>query len=80
MVERLKGQGTGFQSLMGGIDTTTTGRKLVFHIMGALADNADRDLIQERTKAGMKAAKRCGKHQTCGASSVPVAGQVIHMR
>ncbi len=46
--------------------------KLVFHIMAALAE-FERDLIRERTKAGMKAAKRRGKHQTCGASSVPVA-------
>ena len=56
LVERFKGQGVGFHSLTDGIDTTTTGGKLVFHIMGALSE-FERDLIKERTKAGMKAAK-----------------------
>jgi len=51
----------GFHSLTDGIDTTTTGGKLVFHIMGALAE-FERDLIKERTKAGMEAAKKRGKH------------------
>ncbi len=60
LVEQFKKQGAGFQSLTDGIDTTTTGGKLVFHIMGALAE-FERDLIRERTKAGMKAAKRRGK-------------------
>jgi DNA invertase Pin-like site-specific DNA recombinase len=57
LVEWLKEQGAGFHSLTDGIDTTTTGGKLVFHIMGALAE-FERDLIRERTKAGMKAAKK----------------------
>ncbi|NDY73867.1 recombinase family protein [Desulfobacter hydrogenophilus] len=56
LIERFKTQGAGFQSLTDGIDTTTTGGKLVFHIMGALAE-FERDLISERTKAGMTAIK-----------------------
>ena len=60
LIDKLKGQGAGFHSLTDGIDTTTTGGKLVFHIMGALAE-FERDLIKERTKAGMKAAKKRGK-------------------
>ena len=61
LMEKLGKNGTGFQSLQDGIDTTTSGGKLVFHIMGALAE-FERDLIRDRTKAGMAAAKRRGKH------------------
>jgi len=54
-------EGRGFIALQDGIDTTTTGGKLVFHIMASLAE-FERDLISERTTAGMSAAKRRGKH------------------
>src|SRR5665811_200855 len=77
LVERLKGQGAGFHSLTDGIDTTTNGGKLVFHIMGALAE-FERDLIRERTKAGMKAAKKRGKH--VGRPKSLSNGQVRHMK
>ena len=60
LIERFGNKGAGFQSLTDGIDTTTSGGKLVFHIMGALAE-FERSLISERTKAGMQAAKRRGK-------------------
>ena len=60
LIERFGNQGAGFQSLTDGIDTTTSGGKLVFHIMGALAE-FERSLISERTKAGMQAAKKRGK-------------------
>jgi DNA invertase Pin-like site-specific DNA recombinase len=76
-VERLGKQGAGFQSLTDGIDTTTNSGKLVFHIMGALAE-FERDLIRERTKAGMKAAKKRGKH--VGRPKALSPGQVQHMR
>lgn len=52
--------GIDFHSLTDGIDTTTAGGRLIFHIMGALAQ-FETDLIRERTKAGMKAAKQRGK-------------------
>ena len=52
--------GVEFHSPSNGIDTNTAGGKLVFHIMGALAE-FERSLIAERTKEGMKAAKRRGK-------------------
>jgi len=61
LVNHLGQQGVHFQSLTDGIDTTTSSGKLVFHIMGALAE-FERDLIRERTRAGMKAAKKRGKH------------------
>ncbi|WP_238987568.1 recombinase family protein [Roseovarius dicentrarchi] len=53
-------RGVEFRSLTDGIDTTTAGGRLVFHIMGALAE-FERSLIQERTKAGLRAAKKRGK-------------------
>jgi DNA invertase Pin-like site-specific DNA recombinase len=42
------------------IDTTTSSGKLVFHVMGAMAEY-ERELISERTKAGLKKAKNVGK-------------------
>ena len=54
-------EGRGFIALQDGIDTNTSGGKLVFHIMASLAE-FERDLISERTTAGMIAAKKRGKH------------------
>ena len=50
----------GFKSLSENIDTTTSGGKLVFHIFGALAE-FERDIIKERTKAGLLAARTRGR-------------------
>jgi DNA invertase Pin-like site-specific DNA recombinase len=50
----------GFKSLTENIDTTTSGGKLVFHIFGALAE-FERNLIRERTQAGLSAARARGK-------------------
>jgi DNA invertase Pin-like site-specific DNA recombinase len=61
LIDHLGKQGAGFKSLSDGIDTTTPGGVLVFHIMGALAQ-FERSLNSERTTAGMKAAKRRGQH------------------
>jgi DNA invertase Pin-like site-specific DNA recombinase len=47
-------------SLPGQIDTTTSGGKLIFHVFGALAE-FERDLIRERTQAGLAAARARGK-------------------
>ena len=54
-------RGVGFKSLQEGIDTTTSGGKLVFHIFGALAE-FERSLIRERTNAGLKAARARGRN------------------
>ncbi|HEY0780537.1 MAG TPA: recombinase family protein, partial [Gemmatirosa sp.] len=59
-VTALDAIGVGFRSLTEAIDTTTTGGKLVFHIFGALAE-FERDLIRERTKAGLAAARARGR-------------------
>src|SRR5689334_11715700 len=53
-------QGIGFKSLTESIDTTTPGGKLVFHVFGALAE-FERDLIRERTQAGLMAARARGR-------------------
>jgi DNA invertase Pin-like site-specific DNA recombinase len=49
-----------FQSLQEHLDTSTSGGKLVFHLMGALAE-FERDLIKERTQAGLAAARARGR-------------------
>jgi DNA invertase Pin-like site-specific DNA recombinase len=56
----LEGRGIGFKSLTENIDTTTSGGKLIFHIFGALAE-FERNLIRERTQAGLTAARTRGR-------------------
>jgi DNA invertase Pin-like site-specific DNA recombinase len=56
----LRERGIGFRSLRESIDTTTSGGKLVFHVFAALAE-FERDLIRERTRAGLEAARARGK-------------------
>jgi DNA invertase Pin-like site-specific DNA recombinase len=53
-------RGIGFKSLTEQIDTTTSGGKLIFHIFGALAE-FERDIIRERTQAGLQAARARGR-------------------
>jgi DNA invertase Pin-like site-specific DNA recombinase len=63
LVEDLRGCGVGFRLLNeGAIDTTSASGELIFNIFSALAQ-FERRLIQERTKAGLAAARargRCG--------------------
>ena len=59
-VTDLAKRGVGFRSLTEAIDTTTPGGRLVFHIFGALGQ-FERDLIQERTRAGLAAAAMRGR-------------------
>jgi DNA invertase Pin-like site-specific DNA recombinase len=61
MVARLNERGIGFRSLQEVIDTTTSGGKLVFQIFGALAE-FERNLIRERTQAGLEAARARGRN------------------
>jgi DNA invertase Pin-like site-specific DNA recombinase len=56
----LEGRGIGFKSLTENIDTTTSGGKLIFRIFGALAE-FERNLIRERTNAGLIAARARGR-------------------
>jgi DNA invertase Pin-like site-specific DNA recombinase len=50
----------GFTSPRESRDTTTPGGKLVFHLFGALAE-FERDLLRERTAAGLAAARARGR-------------------
>ncbi len=59
-VRGLEDRGVGFRSLQESIDTTTPGGRLVFYIFGSLAE-FERDLIQERTRAGLDAARARGR-------------------
>ena len=62
VIEELLGRQVGFRALCDGvIDTTTASGELVFHIFSALAQ-FERRLIQERTRAGLAAARARGKH------------------
>lgn len=60
IVTSLEEKGIGFQSVQESIDTTTSGGRLVFHIFGALAE-FERNLIRERTQAGLQAARARGR-------------------
>lgn len=60
-VEAINAKGAEFRSLTEAIDTCSAGGKLIFHMMGALAE-FERGLIIERTKAGQDAARKRGKH------------------
>ena len=59
-VAGLERRGVGFRSLTEAIDTTTPGGRLVFHLFGALGE-FERDLIRERTRAGLAAAAARGR-------------------
>src|SRR3954453_3286957 len=59
-VTELSQRGIGFRSLQEQIDTTTSGGKLIFHVFGALAE-FERDLIRDRTHAGLAAARARGR-------------------
>ena len=50
----------GLKSLQESIDTTTTGGKLIFHVFGAMAE-FERNIMQERTRAGLIAARARGR-------------------
>jgi DNA invertase Pin-like site-specific DNA recombinase len=59
-ITELDSRNIGFKSLTEHIDTTTSGGKLIFHIFGALAE-FERDIIKERTNAGLTAARARGR-------------------
>ncbi len=59
-VMQLEERGIRFRSLQENIDTNTSGGRLIFHIFGALAE-FERNLIRERTIAGLTAARARGR-------------------
>jgi DNA invertase Pin-like site-specific DNA recombinase len=56
---RLQSKGVEFVSLPEAVETRTSGGKLVVHVFGALAE-FEREMIRERTKAGLRAARERG--------------------
>ena len=60
LAEEFKMRGIAFKSLQDEIDTTTSMGKFFFHLMGAVAE-LERDIIRERTRAGLAAARARGR-------------------
>jgi DNA invertase Pin-like site-specific DNA recombinase len=60
MADELKRRGVQLRSVTEGIDTTTIGGELLFHLFGAIAQ-FERNLIRERTRAGLASARAKGK-------------------
>ena len=60
LAERFEKEGVGLSSIEDKIDTTSSGGKLIFQVFGALSE-FERNLIRERTQAGLAAAKARGK-------------------
>jgi DNA invertase Pin-like site-specific DNA recombinase len=58
--EELKRRGVQLRSITEGIDTTTIGGELLFHLFGAIAQ-FEQNLIRERTRAGLTSAKAKGR-------------------
>src|SRR6476646_5722780 len=77
LVEQLRLRGVGFKSICDGvIDTTTASGELIFHIFTALAQ-FERKLIQERTHAGLAAARARGRMG--GRKPLPVEDPRVQM-
>lgn len=77
VINGLREAGIGFRSLQEQIDTTSAGGRFYFHMLAALAE-FEREMISERTKAGMASARRRGKH--IGRPRKLSAQQVAHAR
>jgi DNA invertase Pin-like site-specific DNA recombinase len=60
VVNTLHTRHIGFRSLQESLDTTTSSGKLVFHIFSSLCE-FERDLVRERTRAGLAAARARGR-------------------
>ena len=60
LVNELQDRGVEFRSLRESLDTKTPGGKLVFHVFASIAE-FERDIIRERTMAGLEAARARGR-------------------
>ncbi|ADO47392.1 recombinase family protein [[Enterobacter] lignolyticus] len=60
LTEELRQRGVNFRSLTDSIDTSTPMGRFFFHVMGALAE-MERELIIERTRAGLEVARSQGR-------------------
>lgn len=77
LVAELEARGINFASVTDGIDTSTSSGRFFFHVMAALAE-MERDLIRERTLAGLRAAKARGRFG--GRRPKLTSQQVIHAK
>lgn len=59
-IEEMEARGVKFRSLTEGIDTATPAGRMIMHVIGAIAQ-FERDLIRERTRAGMAAHRARGR-------------------
>lgn len=59
LAAELEGRGVGLRSLSDGVDTGTAAGRLLYGLLSSIAE-FERELIRERVRAGMKAAKRRG--------------------
>lgn len=69
-MELLAARETGFRSLTEAIDTTTAGGKLVFPIIGSLAE-CERSILRKRSRAGLDAAWARVRRQCCRTRTWP---------
>jgi len=60
LVEELESKKINFKSVQDSLDTTTSAGRFFFHVMASLAQ-MERELIVERTKAGLQAARKLGR-------------------
>ncbi|AGS23877.1 recombinase family protein [Rhizobium etli] len=81
IVNRLHKRGCEFRSLTESIDTSSSGGRLVFHMLGAMAE-FERSIISERTKAGMEAARargsRIGRRPALDQLQIEQAYEAVH--
>ncbi len=77
IVGDLEERGVGLRSLRESIDTTTPAGRLVFHVFASLAE-FERDLIRERTAAGLAAARARGRKGGRKRSFTPAQMDVAH--
>lgn len=81
-VNGLSKRGCEFRSLTENIDTSSSGGRLLFHVMGAMAE-FERSIISERTKAGMEAARvrgsRLGRRPSMTQEQTEAARHAIEM-
>jgi DNA invertase Pin-like site-specific DNA recombinase len=82
-VEDLQKRGIGFRSLQESIDTTSSVGKFQFHVFSALAE-FERDLIRDRTMAGLRAARergrRGGRRRSLTPEQISMASKLIKTR
>lgn len=80
LVSSLGDRGIEFRSIGDSIDTSSPGGRLLFHMLGAVAE-FERALIVERTKAGLKAAKKrgslLGRRPALTAERIQVAREML---